>query len=160
VAGDHFGATANGSIGRVTVVSAISKPNLNGTYCAKAVTPPAANKFTITLTNSSTTATYTKTTDPNLGVANGKVTSISGFSDVGGQNSVISLGSGGWGPPTDPSSDGKKWQNVAGTFMHELGHTMALTHGRTSYNQLANKDYTPTFEVNCKPNVQSSMSYL
>ena len=161
IAGDNLCSTAKGFIGRVTVVSAISNPNLNGTYCAKAVgTPPAANKFAITLANSSTTATYTKTTDPNLGVANGKVTSISGFSDVGGQNSVISLGSGGWGPPTDPSSDGKKWQNVAGTFMHELGHTMALTHGGTFYNQLANNNYTPTFEVNCKPNVQSSMSYL
>src|SRR5439155_22860657 len=85
IANDNLCSTANGFIGRVTVVSAISNPNLNGTYCAKALAPPAANKFAITLANSSTTATYTKTTDPNLGVANGKVTSISGFSDVGCQ---------------------------------------------------------------------------
>src|SRR5205085_536581 len=85
ILGDTLCSSPN-YIGRVTVVSAISNPNLNGTYCAKAGNPPAPNKFAITLANSSTTATYTKTTDPNLGVANGKVTSISGFSDVGGQN--------------------------------------------------------------------------
>src|SRR5262249_8296811 len=118
-------------------------------------------KFSITLsTSNSSLPGYTTATDPNLAVANGKVTSISGFSDVGGQNSIISLGSGGWGPPTDPLSDGKKWQNVGGTFMHELGHTMALTHGGTFYNGLESSDYTPNFEVNCKPNVQTSMSYL
>ena len=46
--------------------------------------------------------------------------------------------------------------------MHELGHTLGLTHGGTFYNNLGNNppDYTPTFEANCKPNVQSSMSYL
>ena len=89
---------------------------------------------------------------------------MSGFSDVGGQNSVISLGYGGWGPPNVPTSDGNTWQVKAGTFMHELGHTLGLTHGGTFYNgNLANNDptdYTPTFEPNCKPNVQTSMSYL
>ena len=49
--------------------------------------------------------------------------------------------------------------------MHELGHTMALTHGGTFYNNynpssIRRIDYTPTFEANCKPNVQSVMSYV
>jgi len=129
---------------------------LNGTYCATIVSP---TEFSITV-NGSANATYTSKTDPNLAVANGQVTSMSGFSDVGGQNSVISLGYGGWGPPNNPASDGNRWQTKAGTFMHELGHTLGLTHGGTFYNNLSSNDYTPTFETNCKPNVQTSMSYL
>jgi len=144
--------------GRVTVVFAVTNPNLNGTYCVLS-TNLTTTTFAITVVGS-TTFTYTSKTDPNLSVANGQVTSMSGFSDVGGQNSVISLGYGGWGPPTNPTSDGNKWQTKAGTFMHELGHTMALTHGGFWYNNLAKNDYTPTFEVNCKPNVQTNMSYL
>ncbi|HEX3082405.1 MAG TPA: hypothetical protein VHQ86_04060, partial [Candidatus Saccharimonadia bacterium] len=133
---------------------------MNGTYCATIVSP---TEFTITVSASTTALPeYTSKTDPNLAVANGQVTSMSGFSDVGGQNSVISLGYGGWGPPNNPASDGNRWQTKAGTFMHELGHTLGLTHGGTFYNNLPNKpnDYTPTFEPNCKPNVQTSMSYL
>jgi hypothetical protein len=139
--------------GRVTVVFAITNPNLNGTFCAQNVT---SNTFQITVGGSSTTPTYTSKTDPNLAVANGQVTSMSGFSDVGGQNSVISLGYGGWGPP---ANDGNTWQVKAGTFMHELGHTLGLTHGGTFYSNLNNKDYTPIFEPNCKPNLQSVMNY-
>jgi len=39
---------------------------------------------------------------------------------------------------------------------------MALTHGGTFYNNLSKNpaDYTPSFDLNCKPNVQTSMSYL
>jgi len=144
--------------GRVTVIFAISNPSLNGTYCVQKVSATAPYTFTIKV-GASANATYTSKTDPNLAVANGQVTSMSGFSDVGGQNSVISLGYGGWGPPNNPASDGNRWQTKAGTFMHELGHTLGLTHGGTFYNNLPN-DYTPTFETNCKPNVQTSMSYL
>lgn len=162
IAGDSLCSFAKGYLGRVTIVFAITNQNLNGTYCAKPVGNPASsNKFSITLSNSSTTANYTVKTDPNLAVANGQVTSMSGYSDVGGQNSVISLGYGGWGPPNNPASEGNKWNIKAGTFMHELGHTLALTHGGTFYNKVGSNppDYTPTFEVNCKPNVQSVMSY-
>jgi hypothetical protein len=143
--------------GRVTVVFAITNPSLNGTYCIKNVTPTS---FQITVGGTATNFTYTSKTDPNLAVANGQVSSMSGFSDVGGQNSVVSLGEGAWGPANNPTSDGNKWQTKAGTFMHELGHTLGLTHGGTFYNNLAKSDYTPNFEANCKPNVQSSMSYL
>ena len=146
----------------MTVVYAVTNSNLEGTFCVLSNPAPTANAFSITVGGNSTNFTYTATSDPNLSVANGQVTSMSGFSDVGGQNSVISLGYGGWGPPNNPFSEGNKWQVKAGTVMHELGHTMALTHGGTFYNKLAKNpaDYTPSFEVNCKPNVQSSMSYL
>jgi FG-GAP-like repeat len=161
------GATATDSqcqFGRVTVIFAISNPNLNGTFCAKNVT---STTFQITA-NGSAGANYTSITDPNLAVADGNVTSMSGYSEVGGQNSVISLGYGGWALPQNynPPSEGNKWNVKAGTFMHELGHTLGLTHGGTFYNSYnpqttpANNNYTPTFEVNCKPNVQSIMSYV
>ncbi|HEX6803582.1 MAG TPA: Ig-like domain repeat protein [Terriglobales bacterium] len=165
IAGDTVCSAAHGYIGRVSVVFAITNPNLEGTYCAKAVgNPPAANKFAITvkaLLPGTVLPSYTVKTDPNLAVANGQVTSMSGFSDVGGQNSVISLGYGNWGPPSSPTSDGNSWQVKAGTFMHELGHTLGLTHGGTFYNNLVNNpsDYTPNYEPNCKPNLQSVMNY-
>ena len=159
------GAVANDNLctnGRVTVVFAITNSNLNGTFCVLSKPAPTATTFSITVPGSPTNFTYTTNTDPNLAVANGQVTSMSGYSDVGGQNSVISLGYGGWGPPINPAADGNKWQMKAGTLMHELGHTMALTHGGTFLNNLSKNpdDYTPTYEANCKPNVQSSMSYL
>jgi len=153
------GDTVCPALGRVTVIFAISNPNLNGTYCVQSVTTVSPYTFTINVSGSATTS-YTSQTDPNLAVANGQVTSMSGFSDVGGQNSVISLGYGGWGPPSVPTSDGNTWQVKAGTFMHELGHTLGLTHGGTFYNNLGSNNYAPTFEPNCKPNVQTSMSYL
>jgi hypothetical protein len=143
--------------GRVTVVFANTNPNLNGTFCALNVT---ANTFDITVPGSSMNITYSPHAEPDLGVADGNVTSMSGFSDVAGENVVVALGYGGWGPAWDPKSDGNKWQNKAGTFMHELGHNMGLTHGGTFYNKIGNSDYTPSFEVNCKPNVQSSMNYM
>jgi hypothetical protein len=168
IAGDTVCSAASGKIGRVTVIFAITNQNLSGTFCAKQASPSSPNKFAIVIPGSATTTTYTKISDPNLAVADGNVTSMSGYSDVGGQNSVISLGYGGWGPPQNynPPSEGNKWNIKAGTFWHELGHTLGLTHGGTFYNNYnpqaspANNDYTPTFETNCKPNVQSIMSYV
>jgi hypothetical protein len=161
---DTVCSAQKGSIGRVSVVFAITNPNLEGTYCAKPSSPPAANKFAITVKSllpGTVLPSYTVKTDPNLAVANGQVTSMSGFSEVGGQNSVVSLGYGDWGPPSSPASDGNTWQVKAGTFMHELGHTLGLTHGGTFYAGLSSNppDYTPTFEPNCKPNSQSIMNY-
>ena len=160
IAGDNV-CTA----GRVTVLFAVTNPNLNGTFCIKNVNT-AGTTFDITVPGSPTIFTYSANAEPYLGVANGQVTSMSGFSDVGGQNVVVALGEGGWGPANDPTSDGNKWQTKAGTLMHELGHNMGLTHGGTfynNYNPSANPpfiNYTPSFEANCKPNVQTSMSYM
>jgi hypothetical protein len=164
IVGDNV-CSSNGNKGRVTVLFAVTNPNLNGTFCIKNVNV-AGTTFDITVPGSPTNFTYPANAEPYLGVADGQVTSMSGFSDVAGQNVVVALGNGGWGPPNNPASDGNKWQNKAGTFMHELGHNMGLTHGGTFYNNykpLANPpaiDYTPTFEVNCKSNVQTSMSYM
>jgi len=175
IAGDSVCSKTKGYIGRVTVIYAITNPNLNGTFCAQPVgNPPAANKFAITLSNKpplpgTILPKYTRYTDPNLSVADGNVTSMSGYSDLGGQNSVISLGEGGWAPAQNLNpnpSEGNKWNVKAGTFMHEVGHTLGLTHGGAfldNFKPLANPpviDYTPTYEVNCKPNVQSVMSYM
>jgi hypothetical protein len=145
-------------MGRVTVLFALTNPNLNGTFCIQNVT---ANTFDITVPGS-TTFTYTAQNEPYLAVADGQVTSTSGIADVAGQNLVVALGYGGWGPANVPTSDGNKWQTKAGTLMHELGHNMGNTHGGTFYNKLSNTpiDYTPTYEVNCKANVQTSMNYL
>jgi hypothetical protein len=41
--------------------------------------------------------------------------------------------------------------------MHELGHTLTLTHGGTYYT---GNSSVPTYGLNCKPNFLSSMSYL
>ena len=153
--------SSNGYMGRVTVVFAVTNPNLNGTFCIKNVNV-AGTTFDITVPGSPTNFTYPANAEPYLGVADGQVTSMSGFSDVAGQNVVVALGYGGWGPANVPTSDGNKWQTKAGTLMHELGHNMGLTHGGTFYNKIGSNppDYTPTFEVNCKSNVQTSMSYM
>ena len=137
------------SNGRVTVSFATSNPNLNGTFCVQTATPTT---FTIQVSNS-TAANYTLATDPNLAVVSGQSGTVSGFSDIGGQHSLIGLGS--WGP------DGQTWPVVSGTFMHELGHANGLTHGRFFFDSLTstNNNYTPTIESNCKPNDQSVMSY-
>jgi hypothetical protein len=136
--------------GRVTVSDAISNPNLKGTYLVQTV--PDAKTFTITIVNAANAA-YTQSTDPNLSVASGQAGTSSGMSDVGGEDSLITLGL--W--PT-----GQTTPVQAGTFMHELGHTLGLTHGGFFFDQLqANpNDYTPTVEANCKPNFQSVMNYL
>jgi hypothetical protein len=42
--------------------------------------------------------------------------------------------------------------------MHEVGHTLTLTHGGTYYDDKKNP-YIPTYELNCKPNFLSVMNY-
>ena len=143
----------NAGNGRVTVAYAITNPSLNGTYLVQSV--PNANTFTIVASNS-TNATYTVSTDPNLAVVSGNALesgTISGFSDIGGADSLITLGS--WG------ADGRTWQIKASTFMHELGHSNGLTHGGFYFDSLTanNKNYTATIEGNCKSNFQSVMNY-
>jgi hypothetical protein len=68
----------------------------------------------------------------------------SGCSELPGNDFVVSLGS--WTPvPAAIGSHGTR-DTQAGTFMHELGHTLDLRHGGSD-------------EYNCKPNYLSVMSY-
>ena len=133
--------------GRITVIGAISNFNLNGTYYVKSV--PNTTTFTIQIA-SVTNANYTFSTDPGLWVFSGQAGTGSGISDVGGADSLISLGS--WGV------DGQGVNVQAGTFMHELGHSLGLTHGGIYYDTPGS--YVATIEPNCKANYQSVMSYL
>jgi hypothetical protein len=145
-------------LGRVTVSDAATNPNLNGTFCIATSTAPGGETFTITVPGSSEKATYTLLTDPYLAVAPGQTSSASGFSDVGGADSLITLGL--WGDPTSASSNGQQPNTIAGTFMHETGHSLGLTHGGFYYDPQLVGSYVPTIEPNCKPNFQSVMNYF
>jgi hypothetical protein len=130
---------------RVTISDAATNPGLNGTYIVQTA---SGNIFTIQIPTA-TNATYTQSTDPWLSVASGRIYTTSGISDIGGADSLISLGLWGTAGQTD--------QVEAGTFMHELGHSNGLTHGGFYYDTPGS--YVATFEPNCKPNYQSVMSY-
>ena len=149
--------------GRITVSGAISNPGLNGTYLVQSVCPgspscvPNTTSFTIQLATA--TAAPTKATDPALSVTSSVVLTGSGVSDIGGADSLISLGL--WG------TDGQTVPVESGTFMHELGHSLGLAHGGLYRTDLGGgvqgqlpDNYSFSFEPNCKPNYQSVMSYL
>jgi hypothetical protein len=133
---------------RVTISDAISNPSLNGTYLVASV--PSPTSFTIQIA-AATTATYTQLTDPFLAIGSGVASTRSGISDIGGADSLISLGL--WGP------DGQTDQVQSGTLMHELGHSLGLTHGGLSRMQVSG-GYAFSFEPNCKPNYLSVMNYM
>jgi len=135
---------------RVSVGGALSNPNLNGVFLTTPVV--GTNTFSIQLyTSTATAATYSGTTDPYLMVASDNLRSGSGFSDIGGGDSLITLGQ--WG------ADGKTPATIAGTFMHELGHSLTLTHGGV-YPTSATAALPLVIGPNCKPNYQSVMNYL
>jgi hypothetical protein len=136
--------------GRVTVSGVISIPGLNGTYKIQSV--PDSRTFTIdNPTGKSGSLTLT---DLHITVASGQAGTISGASDVGGEDTAVTLGL--WG------ADGESDTVQEGIFMHELGHTLGLTHGGTYYDAAASyvPSYVPTYGPNCKPNYQSVMNYL
>ena len=117
----------------ITVLGAATTSGLNGTYIASVV---GDTKFTFS--TSATPGTYRTW---GLGVSNGTPRSNSGVSDVGGGDFMVTLG---------------LWDNSVGTnfiqaatFLHEFGHNLGLGHGGDISDP-----------ANCKPNYQSSMSYL
>ncbi len=142
--------------GRVSVIGAISAPTFNGVWFVLG----ASNVYTkvngvayYTFTAQTTgvpAGTYDITTDPGLGVVSGQGDTGSGWSDLGGDDSLVTLGL--WGP------DGQPTNVQAGTVMHELGHTLGLPHGGAYRDTLGS--FALTLEGNCKSNYQSVMSYL
>jgi len=145
---------------RITISGVISNPNLNGVYIP---TGCDSGNTTIYITTPSTALpnwsyTYGTTPEPTIGVTSGTVTSISGYSDVGGSDSVVSLGL--WAQNANQDMS-KPATVIAGTLFHELGHPLGLTHGGTYRDSVSTTgSYVPTFEANCKPNYESTMNYL
>ena len=152
-----------GAGARITIAEAISQPYLNGIYVPNITGP---HTFTIQVKN--VAGTISSSTDPALAIYSGKKSSSSGYSDVGGADTVITLGS--WKfcldqdrltnfcPAGAPQDDSLRVNVQAGTLMHELGHSLGLTHGGTYYQ--TSGTYLPTYEANCKPNYQGVMNYL
>jgi hypothetical protein len=148
---------------RITVAGVQGNPNLNGIYdknynnltCDSGLTtiyfstPVGVPNWSYSSTISNGLA------EPAISVTSGTVTTMSGFSDLGGSDSVVSLGAWATAPAQDMS---KSATVVAGTLFHEIGHTLGLTHGGLYFDTPGS--YVPTFEANCKPNFQSTMNYL
>lgn len=83
----------------------------------------------------------------------------SGVSETLGNDLIVSLGcnfgaTDSQGHSDPPSSVGTKDQQ-AGTFMHELGHSLNLGHGGPVLSSFQSSNYNS----NCKPNELSVMSY-
>ena len=146
---------------RVSISGVVSDFRLNGTYIVSSV-DPVNFKFTLGLLGPVTAGTYwlstqsmgvvgTSYNEPSLVVSTGLPKTTSGFSDLGGGDSLITLGL--W--RSDNAADNQVGTTLgqAGTIMHEIGHTFVLTHGGYYPD-------TSLLGVNCKPNYQSVMSYL
>ena len=188
-------ACTESSCDRVTVEGALQTSNakLNGTYLLGAPSSnPSGNTTASTTTFTIQTSgvadgTYDFFSEPQLGVTFGGPTSDSGFSDIGGGDSVVTfglwLGDDAVGCQADPSKTLNTGQvyctsqvgtgtGEAGTLLHELGHTLFLTHGGTFFSSGAVTSGTlagqqgnslleaPSFGFNCNPGYLSSMNYL
>ena len=173
-------ACSDANLDRVTVAGALGQTSLNGTYHltnlnsggdGNSVTTSTFTIETVGVAN----GTYKFSNEPRMAVVYAGPTSSSGHSDLGGGDSMETLGF--WradDPPNclpDPSRPltaakptycndqlGTALQQ-AGTLMHEVGHTLTLTHGGTYFSDPANPS-TPTYGPNCKSNFLSVMSYL
>ena len=148
------GTGINACPSRITLSGVLGNPSLNGIYN----TTGCADTKTITIATPGVPAYIypnTRLPEPVIGLTSGTVTSISGYSDLGGADSAVTLGL--W--LTAPNQDMSKRANVlGGTLFHEIGHTLGLSHGGLYYDTPGS--YVPTFEGNCKPNYQSVMNYL
>ena len=164
---------------RISITGALSATALNGSYLFSNARSNTANGIITTTLTVSTQAvssgTYNYSVEPQLAVTYLGPTSSSGQSEFGGgADSAVTLGL--WGaddPPNcqpDPSeslSPGQVYCNngvgttqvQTGTLLHELGHTLSLTHGGM-YFEDPNNPSLPTYELNCKPNYLSVMNYL
>ena len=139
---------------RITISGVLGSPSLNGVYNT---TSCPDSKTIVAATPGVPNWSYPNNTlpEPVIGLTSGTVTSISGYSDLGGADSAVTLGL--W--ETAPNQDMSKRANViAGTLFHEIGHTLGLSHGGLYYQTPGS--YVPNFDVNCKPNYQSVMNYL
>ncbi|SPE28736.1 exported hypothetical protein [Candidatus Sulfotelmatomonas gaucii] len=142
---------------RVTITGVLGMPSLDGVYdttgCPDTKTIQIATPAGVT--SGWNYPLNDPLPEPVIGLTSGTVTSISGYSDLGGSDSAVTLGL--W--ETAPNQDMSKRANViAGTLYHEIGHTLGLTHGGLYYD--THGSYIPIFDVNCKPNYQSVMNYL
>ncbi len=149
------GTGVNACPKRITISGIQGMPNLNGVYDTSSC--PDSSTIVIATPSGVTTWAYPNNTlpEPVIGITSGTVTSISGYSDLGGADSAVTLGL--W--ETFPNQDMSKRANViAGTLFHELGHTIGLSHGGLYYDTPGS--FVPTFEANCKPNYQSIMNYM
>jgi uncharacterized membrane protein YgcG len=175
---------------RVTVDGALlpqpMNVSLNGTYLWSSATPgPGPNQTTFTIQTSGVlNRIYDFTTEPELVLSFGGPISVSGFSDVGGGDSTVTFGLWPADDPTgcqpDPTKAGTYCTNQvgtitseSGTLLHELGHTLFLTHGGTFFpkgnvvttGSLAGQQTNsalepPNYGLNCNPAFLSSMNYL
>ena len=173
-------AFGDGNLDRVVITGALGQTALNGTYHFSILNSSTAANGVTTTTFTVTTAnvpngTYNLTNEPQLAVVYGGPTSSSGHSDFGGGgDAAITFGLWGADDPVgcqaDPSATlatGQVYCNnevgtvvqQAGTLMHELGHSLTLTHGGTYYKDPQNP-YLPTYEPNCKSNFLSVMNYM
>ncbi len=142
---------------RITISGVLSNPSLNGVYNTSSC-PDTQTIIVATPGVPNWTYSYAANTppEPEIGITSGTVTSISGYSDLGGADSAVTLAL--W--ETDPAQNmSERAQVIAGTLFHEIGHTLGLSHGGL-YFQGGAGSYIPTFDINCKPNFQSSMNYL
>ena len=166
---------------RISITGALNQTALNGTYAFSGASSKKTNgvittTFTISgVSNQVPIATYNYGVEPQLAVTYLGPTSASGQSEFdGGGDSLVTLGL--WGAddpqgcqpdPTVSLTAGQVYcsngvgttQEQAGTLLHELGHSLSLTHGGTYFDD-PNNPSLPTYELNCKSNYLSVMNYL
>jgi hypothetical protein len=162
----------NGSY-RFTIISSKVSDNVTTTTFT---IPTTLTTATCTTAPCVANGTYNFSNEPQLAVAYGGPTSTSGHSDFGGgADSAVTFGLWGADDPLNCLADPSQPLPIqspaycdnelgtvleqAGTLMHELGHTLTLTHGGTYYLP-QNPPYVPTYGLNCKPNALTVMSYL